>query len=249
MSLKSYLKRAFPRVWYRAVLTRKLWPFLRRSYGYHERSCPICRYGGRFVAEIHFPDIVTLDAVCPNCGSLPRNRLIFLANQNLGIIKPGARLLHFAPEEPVQCFVRPIVLVYKTADLYVSSVDLTLNIEHIEQSDNSWDCIICSHVLEHVDHKAALKELYRILAPGGVLIAAFPVIDAWDEHYENDSVTSEYDRAIHFGKSNHVRRLGRNIRKEIENAGFRLVCFSPISVDVITYGLIPGETLFIASKL
>ena len=248
MPLRYYLKERFPHVWHRLVLTRKLATLLRRSYGYHKRVCPICEYSGYFTAEVHFPDIFTFDAICPSCGSLPRNRLLFLANRGLGLVRSKDRVLHFAPEDAVRRFISSDPQIYKTADLFASNVDLKINIEAIDQPDGSWDRIICSHVLEHVDHQAALRELYRILAPGGKLLALFPVIEGWPEHYERKDVVSEYDRALHFGKTNHVRRLGGNIRREIEQAGFALSCFSPIGEDVVVYGLIPGETLFVAAR-
>ena len=248
MPLRSAVKERLPRVWHRLVLTRKLAPLLIRSYGHHKRTCPICEFSGRFTAEVHFPDIFTFDAICPECGSLPRNRLLFLANQELGLIRPTDRVLHFAPEDPVRRFVAHVPRVYKTADLYAAAVDLCINIEHIDQPDEAWDRIICSHVLEHVDHRAALREMFRVLAPGGKLLALFPIVEAWEEHYENSAVSSPEDRGLHFGKSNHIRRLGRNIRAEIEQAGFHLTGFSPISDQVVKHGLIPGETLFIATR-
>ena len=143
-------------------------------------------------------------------------------------------------------YIEPRVSLYRTTDLYARGVDLKLNIENIDQPSGSWDVIICSHVLEHVDHHKALKELRRILSPGGNLLALFPVVEGWSDHYEDETVVSERDRGLHFGKENHVRRFGASIRNDFVAAGFELDCFAPIGAMVVEFGLIPGETLFIA---
>ena len=86
-------------------------------------------------------------------------------------------MLHFAPEGPVRQQVAEIVKEYGTADLDPAGVDYPENIEQLSFPDERWDAIICSHVLEHVDHRKALSELYRVLTPGGRLLALFPVVE------------------------------------------------------------------------
>ncbi len=246
--LRSSLKRRFPRAWNVARTTKLGLQLIPRLYGHRSRRCNLCSYQGRFLAEVHFPDIFTYDALCPNCGSLPRNRLLALAITQLGLLRPTDRLVHFAPEDTVRTFVAGKVREYKTADLNPKGVDLQENIERLSFKDGSWDAIICSHVLEHVDHRAALRELYRVLAPGGRLLSLFPVVEGWNSDYENDQVTSASDRAIHFGKDNHLRRFGREVRDEFTRAGFDLECFTATGQEAVDLGLIPGETLFIGRK-
>jgi ubiquinone/menaquinone biosynthesis C-methylase UbiE len=49
------------------------------------------------------------------------------------------------------------------------------NLENLAFVDNSFSFIYSYHVLEHVsDHLAVLKELRRVLKPGGVLFIGFP---------------------------------------------------------------------------
>jgi methyltransferase family protein len=248
MAIKALLKKRFPATWNRLRATRKLVALLPRVYGFEPRDCVMCGYHGKFLAEIHFPDIFTYDAICPRCGSLPRNRLLGLALEGEKMLNAGTRLLHFAPEDNVRRHVEPRVGLYRTADLYAKGVDLQLNIETIDQPDASWDLIICSHVLEHVDHRKALKELFRILAPGGILLALFPIVEAWPHDYEAPQIQSPRDRGLHFGKENHRRRFGASVREEFVRAGFALEAFSPIGPEVVRHGLIPGETLFIGRK-
>jgi hypothetical protein len=245
---KSFLKGRFPRTWQIARSTGRLLELATRFYGYEPRECPICGARGKFIAEVHFPDIFNFDAICPNCGSLPRNRLLKLAVDRRVKLSASTRLLHFAPEAPVTSFIKERVGLYVTADLFARGVDLQLNIESIDQPDQSWDVVICSHVLEHVDHHRALRELHRILAPHGTLLALFPIVEAWPHDYEAPEVQSRHDRALHFGKENHMRRFGRSMRDEIVQAGFELETFAPIGPEVVRYGLIPGETVFIGRR-
>jgi SAM-dependent methyltransferase len=246
--VKHAVKSNFPRLWSFGRTTNQLRKLIPRIYGYEARRCPICAYEGKFHAEIHFPDIFTYDAVCPNCGSMPRNRLLKLALEDLGLVSPTTRILHFAPERAVTSFLRESTSHYETADIDGRFVDHKLDIQHIDMPDASWDLVICSHVLEHVDHRLALKELYRILAPGGRLLALFPIVEAWPRDYENPVVVSPRDRGLHFGKDNHVRRFGASVDADFRAAGFELQRYAPIGPEVVAYGLIPGETLFIGAR-
>lgn len=248
-SIRTGLKRRYPRMWHTLRTAKQGVKLFPRLFGYYPRHCNICGYRGRFLAEIHFPDIFTYDAICPNCGSLPRNRLIALAMESESLVGRSDRLLHFAPEDPVHQMVSGRVGEYVTTDLNPAVAQVAANIEQLPFEDCAWDAIICSHVLEHVDHRKALAELYRVLAPGGRLLALFPVVEGWSDHYENAEVRSGRDRAIHFGKDNHRRRFGRSVRQEIRDAGFALEEFSPPGRTVVEFGLIPGEVLFIAHKL
>ena len=56
-----------------------------------------------------------------------------------------------------------------------SRIDLVSDILSIPAPDESFDCILCSEVLEHVpEPEAALTEFTRLLKPGGVLILTAP---------------------------------------------------------------------------
>src|SRR3546814_15053138 len=92
------------------------------------------------------------------------------------------RVLHFAPEVAVRRFVDQSSFAdYTSADLDPSKAMCRVNIEAMNLDDESFDVIICSHVLEHVDHRKALREMYRVLSPGGFAVLMFPIIEAWTE--------------------------------------------------------------------
>lgn len=246
--MKQALKRIAGAQWQYLRVTRQLLRAFAAGYGQYDRECPLCLHQGRFLAEVHFPDIFNFDALCPSCGSLPRNRLLWLAIGERGLVGKKDALLHFAPEECLSGRLQPLAGRYDTADLFAAGVDHKLNIEEIAQPDGSWDAIICSHVLEHVDDRKAVRELYRILRPGGRLMILVPVAEGWDATYENARTFDPAMKALHYGKDNHVRRFGRDIRDRLSAAGFEVEAYSLDGERSVRYGLLPGENLFICQK-
>ena len=107
-----------------------------------------------------------------------------------------------------------------TADLY-HDADLKLDIEDTKLPEASYDLIVCNHVLEHVnDYRRALKEVYRILTPGGSLLCSFPM-DLNIEYVDEDpDVKTEEERRQRFGQIDHNRVFGRKAGELLEQAGF-----------------------------
>lgn len=226
--------------------------FLRRSLGLHgskgasfPRTCSVCGYRGRLQAAGRPRRI---DARCPKCGSAERYRLLALWLDRHGGALRTARMLHFAPEKGLTKLLKARVGSYQSADLTAGRADLVRNIEAIAEPDASFDCVVCSHVLEHVDDRRALNEVYRVLKPGGIALIMLPVIEGWSKTYENKAVVTPEGRTRHFGQSDHVRYYGADVRDRIRAAGFRLEEFTAECEDVLTYGLQRGEKVFIATK-
>ena len=69
--------------------------------------------------------------------------------------------MHFAPDDCIRTLLQRRSIKYTSADLSRGDVDLRVNIEDMNIDDGQYDVIICSHVLEHVNDKAALSELDR----------------------------------------------------------------------------------------
>ncbi len=83
--------------------------------------------------------------------------------------------------------------------------------------DNSFDKVICSEVLEHIpDYEGALKEIQRILKPGGLFCASVPRF--WPEW-----ICWYYSDEYHENEGGHLRIfLETQLRRKIESEGF---CF------------------------
>jgi SAM-dependent methyltransferase len=156
------------------------------------------------------------DAQCPICASLERHRAAFLLLR--GKIAPKQKVLHVAPEPLLIPWLVSCSCEYLNIDLYnpaMRQMDLT----NIELSEESKTLVWCSHVLEHVaDDRKALSEMFRVLAPGGMLILQVPIRGA--ETLEDPIATSESQRLEKFLQEDHVRLYGHDLKRRIEESGF-----------------------------
>jgi SAM-dependent methyltransferase len=216
-----------------------------RAFGKFPRECSLCGYRGKFLGY-GYPYVC--DIYCPKCGSLERHRLLALANCEQHFFV-GKDVLHFAPEDAV----RKLVLAdhpksYVTADLFAPNVDRKENIEALTIEDAAFDVVICLHVLEHVNDKAAIAEIYRVVRPGGVLIAMFPIVEGWEETYEDSSKSSANDRLLYFGQHDHARFFGRDARVRLAMPGFVVEEYTAVEPHVSRYGLMRGEKVFICRR-
>ena len=217
----------------------------RRLAGLADRECPLCDHRGRFLAAGHPP---RYDSRCPSCRSLDRHRLLWVVDQRETLLRPTDRALQFAPEPSLGRYIAGRVGAYASADLEPGRGDLTLNIENVDQPDETYDLVVAVHVLEHVDDQAALREIHRILVGGGRLIAMVPLVDGWAETYEDPTVTRPGSRTVHFGQHDHVRSYGRDFRDRLRAAGFAVDEHTACGADSVRYGLLPGERVFVARK-
>lgn len=179
---------------------------------------------------------------------MERHRLLYLRCIATGHLSGKGTLLHFAPEPIFRTLLKERTEDYVTAGLDGVGVDRQLNIERIDLESAQIDTVICNHVLEHVDDAKALREIHRILKPGGVLYCMVPIVEGWSETYENAAICDAAGRTLHFGQNDHVRFYGRDFRDRLRGAGFALEEFSASGEEVVKYGLMPGETVFVCRK-
>lgn len=218
---------------------------LRCGSGSAVRECPLCGHRGTFKAYGHPP---RYDALCPQCGSLERHRLLVLMLARLNVLAPPMTLLHFAPEPILKSILKRQVANYIDADVEPGKASRVLNMEAIDLPSGTVDVVMANHVLEHVDDKAALSEIFRILKPEGLLVATVPLVEGWLTTYENSAIISKADREIHFGQHDHIRYYGRDFRDRVTRAGFVLDEFVGDGADTARYALLLGERVFLAHK-
>ncbi|HWF90736.1 MAG TPA: methyltransferase domain-containing protein [Terriglobales bacterium] len=121
---------------------------------------------------------VRRNAICAACGSFERHRMVWMVLQTLAKERDfrSMRVLHFAPEPCFQKRFRTMFGKYETADISGRHVDHKADMCQLPFSEGSFDMVIASHVLHHVlDEETALKNLRRVLRPGGVAILPVPV--------------------------------------------------------------------------
>ena len=160
------------------------------------------------------------EVICPICGSLPRHRILTSWLHENRERVTGKRLLHFAPEKSVRLWMERNGISATTADLH-GETDLNLDIQATCLPDESYDLIICNHVLEHVDDfRAALKEMFRILAPGGIFICSFPMDPKLQLLDEDPDIQTAEDRIRRFGQYDHLRVFGMEADYFLTEAGF-----------------------------
>jgi SAM-dependent methyltransferase len=168
------------------------------------------------------------DRVCWRCGSLERDRLLWLFfDRNPSLLEPGMRILHVAPEASLRPRLERVAGIYSCGDLTGTFGDEIIDITSLPFDDRSFDAVICNHVLEHVpDDRAAMRELRRVLAPGGWAILLVPDVEA--EHtIEDRSVVDAAERLALYGQEDHVRRYGRDYLDRLAAAGF-----TPKAIDL-----------------
>lgn len=164
------------------------------------------------------------NALCWRCGSHERHRAQWLLLQRRPELLEHARsLLHFSPE---WCLRRRLQnrpgLRYVTTDLDPSQqVDLRLDVTALDLADDSFDAVLCSHVLEHVpDDAAAMAELRRITAPGGFTLVMVPLALDRAATYEDPRITDPEARRREFLQADHVRLYAPDIADRLGAAGF-----------------------------
>jgi hypothetical protein len=207
------------------------------------RECPCC--GGHF-RRMSRRRLAGWGGICPRCRSHRRHRAIalLLARGDL----EGGRLLHFAPEPLLDPVFERLPIERVTADLYAPA-DLRLDITDMDLPDGAFDLMLCSHVLEHVpDDRAAMAELRRVLADGGLALVLTPYRDDRPT-YEDPSIGSPLDRMVAFGQQDHVRIYGTDLADRLRAAGFEVEDRTPADLfDEVTMDrceLDPDEHLFL----
>ncbi|MBR3246142.1 MAG: class I SAM-dependent methyltransferase [Parasporobacterium sp.] len=113
-------------------------------------------------------------------------------------------------------------IYFSSADL-VRHADYNIDIQNTGLPDESYDMIICNHVLEHVDDlQKALKEVIRILRTGGSFICSFPIDTKVELLDEDPEVLTPVERIRRYGQYNHRRLFGVNAATVLVGAGFEV---------------------------
>ena len=195
------------------------------------------------------------NVLSPSTLSLERHRLLWLfLKTETDFFTSPLKVLHFAPEQAFYERFRKLEnLEYTTTDLNSPLADVKADICNLPFSEDTFDVILCNHVLEHIPNDTkAMEELYRVLKPGGWGIFQIPQDLTRTQTFEDDSITDKTERAKIFGQYDHVRIYGKDYFNKLRSIGFQVAeidytqQLSPEDID--RYRLAKGEIIPLVRK-
>jgi SAM-dependent methyltransferase len=214
-------------------------------------ECPLC--GSRF--RDFAPEWNRAGARCWRCGSAERHRALWLHLQRHPDLLDGVgSLLHVSPEWCLQRRLRPLVGAgYVTSEYEPGRADLALDLRAIALEDAGLDAIVCSHVLEHIDDDAAaMRELHRVLRPGGWAIVMVPIDHTRARTYEDPTIVAAADRVRAFWQHDHVRLYALDIADRLTAAGFEVTRARPAveegTAAATRFGLLDSDDVFVCLR-
>jgi SAM-dependent methyltransferase len=112
---------------------------------------------------------------------------------------------------------------YTSADIEPGHAMVEADLTALPFPDESFDLVVCSHVLEHVpDDRTAMRELFRVLRPGAVALIQTPVNYDQAETYEDPAATDAAERLRRFSQADHVRVYGPDLFDRLVAARFEV---------------------------
>jgi SAM-dependent methyltransferase len=193
-------------------------------------------------------------AACPSCNSLERTRLMwfYLINEAKVETLP-LKILHFAPEKFIEKKLKKLPNIqYISADINPAFADVKVDITSIPFNNNTFDIIICSHVLGHVeDESKALQELYRTLQPNACALIMTNIFDIPETIEDPTAITYE-QKLKAYGQNDLARMHGHDFTQRLQKIGFKVETTDYINnfsiVERQKYGLTRNETIYMAIK-
>lgn len=217
-------------------------------------SCPVCEESfSKFLpyGRLHPRE----NALCPNCLSLERHRLMYLFLKNeTNFFTSNPKVLHVAPE---YCFIERFENLlndqYITADIESPLAKVKMDLHQIPFEDNTFDVVFCNHVLEHVkDDFLCMREIRRVLKPSGFALCQSPQRYDLATTYEDPSITDPKEREIHFLQDDHLRIYGRDYGDQLAKSGFTVIPYQmveKIGLEASQRMCLPlEETIYLCKK-
>lgn len=209
-------------------------------------------------SPFHFETLNLLQYSCPSCGASDRDRLYALYFKKIinSFSKKKFNLLDIAPSQPLQKYLKSLqnIIDYHSADLSSELAEDKIDITDMYMYKNeTYDIIICSHVLEHVqDDRKAIKEIYRILKKDGWAIIMVPILLSITRTDECMDFPDENEKIKRFGQSDHIRLYSKqDFIQRLTEAKFSheqkdISFFGKENFKI--YGIHPRSILYIVEK-
>jgi SAM-dependent methyltransferase len=184
-------------------------------------DCPIC--GTRALRFLPFGLFGRRNARCPGCGSVERHRFLWwYLTRHTRLLRTRQRVLHTAPEPCLAARFRALPhWRYRSVDRFDPAADIRADLARLPLPDASVDGVISSHVLEHLpDDRTALRELARVVRPGGWAVVMVPYDPKTPVSPENPAVDTPAKRMAAYGHPFHYRYYGADLPDRLAEAGF-----------------------------
>ncbi len=202
---------------------RRVW----QSIAYRGKgvACPICdRQFSRYVAGD--------TGLCPGCRCNNRSRLLwtYLREQRPDLLTGSKAILQFAPDPGMERLLRKHPGIrYLSGDLYEPGVMVRLDLTHLDLPDECFDVVICIHVLAHISNdKKAMREILRVLRPGGLTLIMTPLDSNLEKTHEDPCIIDPGERDRVYGEWDFVRMYGRDFVERLERQGFAVEVVRPV---------------------
>lgn len=218
-------------------------------------TCPCCGWKLRSFTKGNMSLKTRHLGYCPRCNAKARHRRDWLyLERKTNLFRDQLSLLHISPKYSLsRRFVGMSNIDYVGLDLdNRPNTKIRADVSRIPIESQSFDAVICIHVLEHVeeDHQA-ISEIFRALKPGGWAFISVPIrLD--QDTYEDPTITAPAKRKRAFGEEQHVRIYGHDFQDLLEKCGFQVEVDLAETIDKPTkekYGLMADENIFYCTKI
>lgn len=197
------------------------------------------------------------DGLCPRCHSSDRERLTKIVMEQVVNCSSGAAVFIVAPERNLYDFFRKQL----TAKVFAGDIaprfydwaeEITeQDLTKLTYDDEAFDIVVCNHVLEHIpDDRKAMREILRVLKPGGYAMLGVPHSHTIDEIEEDLTIHDPEEQIRRFGQRDHVRiYTTQGYIDRLESVGFESH-FKPAEdfVSLARHGLNPEESALLFRK-
>lgn len=191
---------------------------------------------------------------CPRCNSKARHRRIWLfLEEHTNLFTDQLYLFEVAPKYSfARLFHKMSNVSYVTGGLQQRQENMVrLDLTAMPISTNSFNALICIHVLEEIAQDAlAMSEMFRVLKPGGWAVVSVPT-DMRKITYEDSSIVTPQERKRAFGEPAHVRVYGYDLEDRLQSSGFAVTVDLAEDVPLkkrARYGLKGDENIFFCRK-
>ena len=189
------------------------------------------------------------EKICPACGSLPRSRRLW-SLLTTRFLKDGIRILDFSPSRSIYNILKNNHKIHYTSSDYSGEFlsDEKYDITQLPIRNDTYDLILCYHILEHVENDlSAMNELFRVIKSGGCCLIQTP-FKAGDI-YEDPAIVSSDDRLKFFGQSDHVRIYSVNgLKERLSKANLLVEIMEFTEKPANKYGFKEKEFVILAYK-